>query len=45
MTVKKKLKKMIKRECKDSDNGCLSGIYRRGFDLAESAEPEEIDRA
>ena len=29
---------------KDVDHGHFSGIYRRGIDLAEPAEPEEIDR-
>lgn len=34
----------MKYERKDVDHGLLSGIYRRSPDLAEPAEPEEIDR-
>ena len=37
-------KEKIRHERKDVDHGHFSGIYRRSLDLAESAEPEEIDR-
>ena len=40
----RKRRRKIRRECKDFDNSCLSGIYRRRFNLAEPAEPEEVDR-
>lgn len=34
----------MRHERKDVDHSPLSGIYRRSLDLAEPAEPEEIDR-
>lgn len=34
----------MRYERKDVDHSPLSGVYRRSPDLAESAEPEEIDR-